>query len=78
MFYKGKGEHSVIQLEKMVEQLLEKEHRLNAPYPEECLTRLKRVLNNKKERLPECSQDYSDIEYVIDYFKAILKQESMG
>lgn len=32
MYYKGKGEHSVAELEQIIFELQEKEHFINAPY----------------------------------------------
>lgn len=45
MYYKGKGNHSVSELEQIIFELQEKEHFMNAPYIESCLNRLKEIEN---------------------------------
>lgn len=74
IFYRGKGEHSVNQLELIIHQLLEKEHHINAPYAEECIKRL----NSLSDRHPNMvNQDHYDMDYVLGYFKAILKKDAL-
>lgn len=70
IFYRGKGNHSVNQLELIIHQLLEKEHFIDAPYAEGCLLRVQQLqlIDNLRD-----DQEYN-LQFIRQYFEKILKK----